>query len=323
IVLTRKHPELAAFVHAGGSEHVDEAALERMLDAVLELEKPDLSKLGALRTGDESFATVYRRALLHPLYAGLLDAAYRLGVREAAVAPFDVSIALPVHDAGVAQRTLTRLAAVTDGAHFEVIVVDDGSTDETRAVLATLGGDVQVVRNPEARGVVAAWNQAAERARGRHVVFLGAGASPERGWLRELVASADADPDVAAVGSAAPIAGKAPLLVRRDRCAALGGFREGTPEALAEVDPRPRARRRHRLHGQRHGADPVAPREAPRLPPPRPPATGGDARLHGLVPGADGDALHAPHRERLGVAVRLHHADRRRRRHVGLLLRRQ
>ena len=258
IVLTRKHPELAAFVHAGGSEHVDEAALERMLDAVLELEKPDLSKLGALRTGDESFATVYRRAVLDPLYAGLLDAAYRLGVREAAVAPFDVSIALPVHDAGVAQRTLTRLAAVTDGAHFEVIVVDDGSTDETRAVLATLGGDVQVVRNPEARGVVAAWNQAAERARGRHVVFLGAGASPERGWLRELVASADADPDVAVVGSAAPIAGKAPLLVRRDRFAALGGFREGTPEALAEVDLRLRARARGwRVVADRAEASPV------------------------------------------------------------------
>ena len=95
------------------------------------------------------------------------------------------------------------------------------------------------------------------------------------------------------------------------------------PRGGAQWGLRSRARRRHRLHGQRHGGDPVAPREAPRLPPPRPPAAGGDARLHGLVPGADGDALHAPHRERLGVAVRLHHADRRRRRHVGLLLRRQ
>src|SRR5439155_5727899 len=123
VVLTRKHPELDAALtrvveHARASDPLDEAGLERMLEAVLELEKPDLGKLGVLRTGEESFAAVYQRAVLDPLYATLLQAAYRLGIREALAAPFDVSIAVPVHDAGAARRTLARLAEVTDGAHF-------------------------------------------------------------------------------------------------------------------------------------------------------------------------------------------------------------
>src|SRR5213594_332471 len=252
VVLTRKHPELDAALtrvveHARASDPLDEAGLERMLEAVLELEKPDLGKLGVLRTGEESFAAVYQRAVLDPLYATLLQAAYRLGVREALAAPFDVSIAVPVHDAGAARRTRARLAEVTDGAHFEVVVVDDGATDETRAFLATLGGDVQILHNPEARGVVAAWNQAARRARGRHLVFLGPGALPGAGWLGALVAPAEGDADVAVVGGAArlPDDAESPvLLVRREHFEAIGGFREGTPAALADVDLRLRVRAR-------------------------------------------------------------------------------
>src|SRR5438093_498275 len=252
VVLTRKHPELDATLtrvveQARASDALDAAGLERMLEAVLELEKPDLGKLGALRTGEESFAAVYQRAVLDPLYATLLQAAYRLGIREALAAPFDVSIAVPVHDAGAARRTLARLAEVTDGAHFEVVVVDDGATDETRAFLATLGGDVQILRNPEARGVVAAWNQAARRARGRHLVFLGPGALPAPGWLGALVAPAEVDAEVAVVGGAAecPEDAEPPvLLVRREHFEAIGGFREGTPAALADVDLRLRVRAR-------------------------------------------------------------------------------
>jgi len=252
VVLTRKHPELDAALtrvveQARASDALDAAGLERMLEAVLELEKPDLDKLGVLRTGEESFAAVYRRAVLDPLYATLLQAAYRLGIREGLAAPFDVSIAVPVHDAGAARRTLTRLAEVTDGVHFEVVVVDDGATDETRAFLATLGGDVQILHNPEARGVVAAWNQAARRARGRHLVFLGPGALPGAGWLGALVAPAEVDAEVAVVGGAAecPEDAEPPvLLVRREHFEAIGGFREGTPAALADVDLRLRVRAR-------------------------------------------------------------------------------
>src|SRR5207253_2099307 len=157
VVLTRKHPELDAALtrvveQARASDALDAAGLERMLEAVLELEKPDLDKLGVLRTGEESFAAVYRRAVLDPLYATLLQAAYRLGIREGLAAPFDASIAVPVHDAGAARRTLTRLAAVTDGVHFEAI---GGFREGTPAALA----DVDLRLRVRARG----WRVVTER----------------------------------------------------------------------------------------------------------------------------------------------------------------
>ncbi len=238
VLFARKHPELDALLtktgaHAQAPGALDEAGVVRLLDAALELEKPDLGKLAKLATAGGDFASVYRRAVLEPVYGALLEAAYRLGVQEALSAPFDASIVLPVQDPGSARRALVRLAEVTDGS-FEVIVVDDGAPEETRAFLASVGGDVQMLRNAEPQGVVAAWNRAARTARGRHLVFLGPDAFPGRGWLGTLVERAERDPAVAGVAAGAA-AGPA-LLVRRDRFEAVGGFRNGESAASAHHD---------------------------------------------------------------------------------------
>jgi len=99
-----------------------------------------------------------------------------------------------------------------------------------RAFLATLGGDVQTLRNAETRGVVAAWNQAARAASGRHLVFLAPDALPGQGWLRGLVGRVEADP------ATAVFADDGALLVRRERFEAVGGFGETAPTALAAQD---------------------------------------------------------------------------------------
>jgi cellulose synthase/poly-beta-1,6-N-acetylglucosamine synthase-like glycosyltransferase len=242
VLLTRKHPELDTVLtrvtaHAQAAGALDEGGLAQLLAAVLELEKPDLGKLATLVVGGENVASVYRRGLLEPLYRTLLEAAYRLGVREALGAPFDASIVLPVRDPESARRTLVRLAEVTDGS-FEVIVVDDGAPEETRAFLASLCGDVQMIRNAEPEGVVPAWNRGARAARGRHLVFLGPEASPGRGWLGTLVGRAERDPAVA--GVATDDAGVPALLVRRDRFEAVGGFCKGDGAAGAHRDLRAR-----------------------------------------------------------------------------------
>jgi len=83
----------------------------------------------------------------------------------------------------------------------QTIVVDDDSTDGTAALLASLGGDVQVIRNTENLGFATACNQGARAARGRHVVFLNNDTVPLPGWLTPLIAELDADPTVAVVGS--------------------------------------------------------------------------------------------------------------------------
>jgi GT2 family glycosyltransferase len=117
-------------------------------------------------------------------------------------AAFDCSIVMPLFNrAELTEQCLVKLAEVTEGASFEMILVDNGSTDGTAAFLAKLGGDVQVIRNAENLGFAAACNQGARAARGRHLVFLNNDTIPLAGWLAPLLAELDADPTVAVVGS--------------------------------------------------------------------------------------------------------------------------
>ena len=120
----------------------------------------------------------------------------------ASAATFDCSIVIPVFNrAELTEQCLVALARVTQGTSFEVILVDNGSTDGTADLLAKLGGDVQLIRNEENRGFAAACNQGAGAARGRYVVFLNNDTVPLAGWLAPLVAELDADPGIAVVGS--------------------------------------------------------------------------------------------------------------------------
>ena len=81
------------------------------------------------------------------------------------------SVVIPTYNrAALLGRTLDSLwrQSCTD---FEVIVVDDGSTDGTLDYLTTLGGRVQVVTQPN-QGPGAARNLGAENARGEYLAFL-------------------------------------------------------------------------------------------------------------------------------------------------------
>ncbi len=112
-----------------------------------------------------------------------------------------VSIVIPVHNQWA--YTIRCLVAVLDHSRdvaHEVIVVDNGSTDETPAGLAQIGG-VRVHRNPTNLGFGRACNQGAALAHGEFVLFLNNDTEPRRGWLAALVAAARADPAAVAAGS--------------------------------------------------------------------------------------------------------------------------
>ncbi|MBM4288286.1 MAG: glycosyltransferase family 2 protein [Deltaproteobacteria bacterium] len=55
---------------------------------------------------------------------------------------------------------------------FELIVVDDGSWDQTAAVVAAYGSKIRLIRHTQRRGVSAARNIGADRARGEWLAFL-------------------------------------------------------------------------------------------------------------------------------------------------------
>ncbi|MCP4327584.1 MAG: glycosyltransferase [Alphaproteobacteria bacterium] len=84
-------------------------------------------------------------------------------------------------------------------SRFEIIVVDNASTDDTNAVLRSYGGDVTVVEEAR-RGAAAARNAGMRRAGNQFIALTDADCVPEPSWLRCLLEAAHADPDVEFIG---------------------------------------------------------------------------------------------------------------------------
>jgi glycosyltransferase involved in cell wall biosynthesis len=87
--------------------------------------------------------------------------------------PPEVSVVIPTRDRE--QYVVAAVAAALAQVHVdqEVIVVDDGSRDRTRAALAALADPrLVVLHNDVSQGVASARNHGLARARGRWVAFL-------------------------------------------------------------------------------------------------------------------------------------------------------
>ena len=83
---------------------------------------------------------------------------------------------------------------------YEVIIVDNASSDETPALLSKLR-NVIVIRNNENRFFAPACNQGAGKARGKYLLFLNADAFVHRGCVSSLMRTLESAPDTGAVGS--------------------------------------------------------------------------------------------------------------------------
>lgn len=117
-------------------------------------------------------------------------------------APFAASIVIPLFNkVEYTAECLTSIAEHTDPTLYEVVLVDNGSTDTTEELLDQLAGDVQVIRNKTNLGFAEGSNQGARAARGRHLVFCNNDIEARDGWLEPLLAILDGEPDVAVVGS--------------------------------------------------------------------------------------------------------------------------
>lgn len=82
-----------------------------------------------------------------------------------------VSVIIPTHNRSRLVQEAVASVLAQKGPSLEVIVVDDGSTDDTPEVLAAFGDGIRVIHQPHA-GVSAARNQGARWARGRWLAFL-------------------------------------------------------------------------------------------------------------------------------------------------------
>ncbi len=106
-----------------------------------------------------------------------------------------VSVIVPAYNAAETLPLCLAALAAQDYPHekYEVIVVDDGSTDATAALARAAG--VRVITQPNA-GPAAARNTGAAAATGDLLLFTDADCAPVPGWLRALAAPF-ADPRVA------------------------------------------------------------------------------------------------------------------------------
>jgi GT2 family glycosyltransferase len=99
----------------------------------------------------------------------------------------DVSIIIPVfNQLEYTHGCLVSLQAVQEQPTFEVIVVDDCSTDRTSEVMAETRG-VVYLRNDSNSGFIASCNTGAKTARGKYLVFLNNDTLVKPGWLTALL----------------------------------------------------------------------------------------------------------------------------------------
>jgi GT2 family glycosyltransferase/glycosyltransferase involved in cell wall biosynthesis len=168
---------------------------------VSRIERPSLLPLADLRY-EALIATIRRLGNAHRVDPAILaqislcHALVLKGPQENAVrfAPIAIpqsarprfSIIIPVHDKFY--FTYFALCAVIytcAGLPFEVVVVDDGSSDQTASIETIIDG-VRVVRHREAQGFVGACNAGAAAAQGDYLIFLNNDTEVVGNWLEEM-----------------------------------------------------------------------------------------------------------------------------------------
>jgi hypothetical protein len=84
-----------------------------------------------------------------------------------------VSVVIPAYNAAATLERAVLSALAQDRPALEIVIVDDGSTDETPRVIAALGGRARALRQPN-QGVSAARNAGIRAAAGDLIAFLDA-----------------------------------------------------------------------------------------------------------------------------------------------------
>ena len=119
-------------------------------------------------------------------------------IRFPEVARPDVTVVMLTYNRWDLTKEALRLLAEMTEPRYEVVIVDNASTDGTLAELDRVEG-ARILRNPANVGFGPGNNQGAAMARGRYLLLLNSDAWVRPGWLGPLIDVADADPGVAAV----------------------------------------------------------------------------------------------------------------------------
>jgi GT2 family glycosyltransferase len=115
-----------------------------------------------------------------------------------------VTIVIPLYNNWwITYRCLRALQSNSDSTPYEVVVVDDASSDQTRDALQSIRG-VTVVRNLTNAGYLTSTNRGADQAlkSSKYLVLLNNDTEPVDGWLDNLYRTIESDETVGIAGSA-------------------------------------------------------------------------------------------------------------------------
>jgi len=145
-----------------------------------------------------------------------------------------ISIVIPHYNGSILLDCLSLLFQRTRYSPFEVIVVDDGSSDGSVEEAKARFPEIKVLRNARNLGFAATCNRGLDAAEGRYVVLLNNDVEVQPGWLSELVRFADVHEEI---GACQPKILSVRDRTRFDYSGAAGGLMDvfGYPFCLGRV----------------------------------------------------------------------------------------
>jgi glycosyltransferase involved in cell wall biosynthesis len=140
-----------------------------------------------------------------------------------------ISVIVPVYNGEATIRGAVERILGQTVVPEEVIVVDDGSTDGTAAVLASFGSRICVLRQRN-QGPAAARNAGIRASRGHYLAMTDSDCYPEPAWLAQLLSGFD---DKSVGGTGGIVRGARPTLIGDylDRI----GLLDAAPDASGEI----------------------------------------------------------------------------------------
>ncbi len=87
-----------------------------------------------------------------------------------------------------------------ESGEFEIIVIDNGSTDGSAEYLSSLGGKIFLIENDDNIGYASACNNGMKSAKGKYVLLLGSDTIMMEGALEKCIGFLDSHVDSGAVG---------------------------------------------------------------------------------------------------------------------------
>lgn len=112
-----------------------------------------------------------------------------------------VSIIIPVvNNLQFNRQCVESIKAHTEG-DYEIVVVDNNSTDGSREYFQSLGDQIRLIRNDGLRTFAQSCNQGAENARGEYLTFLNNDTYVTPGWLAAMLDCIRSDPKIGMVGN--------------------------------------------------------------------------------------------------------------------------